>query len=280
VKAAAFEYHRPATVAEAVAALGALGEDAALIAGGQSLVPLMNLRLARPAHLVDVGGIPELCGIRAAGDGLAIGAATTQRELERSDLVAQASPLLREAVRLVAHPTIRNRGTLGGSLAHADPAAELPAVVLLLDGELAAVGPAGTRTIAARDFFRGVFETALEADEVLTEIRLPSLPPGAGWAIDEVSRRDGDYALAGAAAVVEPGTGVRLALFGLGATPLRAREAEALAARSAEWAEVAAAAVEATEPFDDVHASARYRHSVARTLVERVLMRAAERSAA
>ena len=181
MKPAPFAYADPRTVADAIALLEEHGMDAKVLAGGQSLVPLLNMRLARPALLVDINRIEGLDYIRESGGAIAIGAMTRQRAVERSALVREKLPLLHEAMTFIAHPQIRNRGTIGGSLAHADPAAELPAVALVLQAEFQIAGPGGTRTVAAQDFFVTYLTSCLEASEILTEVRFPPLPPGTGW---------------------------------------------------------------------------------------------------
>lgn len=286
MKPSRFRYHRPKDLADAVALLSDLGDDAKLLAGGQSLVPMMNLRLARPEHLVDAGRIDSLRGVEESSGGVTIGAMTTQRQIERSELISRRFPVLAEAVRHIAHPPIRVRGTIGGSLAHADPAAELPAIATLLDAEITATGPRGERVIPAGDFFLGFLTTSLEPDEVLTSVRLPKWPDGAGWAFEEISRRHGDFALAGVAALVRRRNGsvesARIALFGVGATPIRAVEAEHLAAGRPStpetWQELARAATERLDPPADVHSTAAYRKRVAAVLVSRALATAFERS--
>jgi carbon-monoxide dehydrogenase medium subunit len=280
MKPPAFEYLAPSSLDEALALRARYGSDSVLLAGGQSLVPLLNLRLTFPSAVIDLGRVTELAGIRPLDGGVAIGAMTRQRALERSELVAERSPLLVGAVRQIGHPTIRNRGTVGGSLAHADPAAELPAVVLALDGELVARSALGERTIPAADFFRGFLTTALAPDELLVEVRLP-LQEG-GSSLKEVTRRHGDFALAGAAAAVTVEGGrisdARLALMGVGQGPVRATEAEALL-RGAEpgdavLREAARGAAADLQPASDVHATATYRRRVAEVLVRRALLEA------
>ena len=283
-----FEYVRPASVDEAIAALGS-GEDAKLLAGGQSLVPLLNMRLARPRVLVDVTRIDGLRGIERRNGTLRIGATTTQREAELSPAVAQACPLLVEALGLVAHPQIRNRGTVGGSLAHADPAAELPAIVLVLDGVLHACGAGGVRAIPAAAFFRSHLTTVLEPDEVLVAVELPASPAGAGWACMEITRRPGDFPLCGAACQLQRAADgsvadVRLALYGVADRPIRARAAEEqLSAERPEPNRIAAAAQAATADVtrsDDVHASFEYRRHLAEVIVRRAITSAVERTRA
>ncbi|MEB2345778.1 MAG: FAD binding domain-containing protein [Deltaproteobacteria bacterium] len=283
-----FEYAAPGTVEEAVALLARGEGEAMLLAGGQSLVPLLAMRLARPALLVDLRRIGSLVGIREEGQTLVVGAMTSKRELERSELVARSQPLLRAATQLIGHPPIRTRGTVGGSLAQADPAAEYPALAVLLDAELRALGPAGARSIAAGDFFLGPLTTALGPAEVLVEARWPVLAPRTGWSIQEIARRHGDFALVGAVATLALDARgsverTRLVLFGVRATPLRAEAAERLLAGQRPDAEAlgraARAAAEAIEePLEDVHASADYRRHLAGVVAARALAEAAARA--
>ncbi len=282
MKPAAFEYFAPRTVAEAVAILGEHADQAKVLAGGQSLVPLMNMRLARPGVIVDINRISALAYITATRAVLRIGALTRQRTAETSPLVAERCPLLRDALRLVGHVQIRNRGTIGGSIAHADPAAELTAVLVALGGDVTAVGPRGPRVIAAGDLFVTYLTTALDPHEVLTEVRFPALPPGAGWSWMEIARRHGDFALAGVGVVLRVRRGViaeaRIALTGVGPTPVRATQAERLLGgrRPSEelWTEAAEAVRAAVEPDGDIHASAEYRRHVAGVLTQRALREA------
>jgi carbon-monoxide dehydrogenase medium subunit len=268
VKPAPFDYVAPTSLEEALDLRARHAGECAVLAGGQSLVPSLNLRLARPSVVIDVNGIAELRGIRAADGTLAIGATTRQRAAERDP---GSGPLLREALSYVAHPAIRTRGTIGGSVAHADPAAELPAVVVLHDGSVVARSTRGERRIAAADFFTGWLTNALEPDELLVEVRLPDLPPGAGTAFVELSRRHGDFALVGVAAMVAPGD-VRVALTGVDGAPVL-RRFERHAADTGR--EVAAA----LDPPGDLHATAAYRRRVAAVLVDRALALAQERAA-
>jgi len=288
MKPAPFDYYAPASVAETVALLQQHGNEAKLLAGGQSLVPLLNMRLARPGVVVDINRVEELKYIRADGDSLAIGAMTNQRSAEQSELVRERNPLLYAAIRLIGHPQIRNRGTIGGSIAHADPAAELPALVVVLDAEMRIAGPHGERTVAARDFFVTYLTTALAEGELLTEVRFPSLPAGAGWSIQEMTRRHGDFALAGAIATLtlsgDTISEARIALFGVGATPVRLPDAEArLAGARLEQALLAevgrAVSTSIDEPLTDIHATAEYRRNLAGVLTERALIEAAARAA-
>jgi len=226
-----FEYSAPESVPEALSLLATLGDSAKVLAGGQSLLPLLNLRLASPAHLVDINRMPQLGQIRPHDGGLVLGSMVRQRSLERSDEVRPRCPLLLEVVPMIGHPQIRNRGTVGGSMAHADPAAELPALALLLDAVFLLASVRGERLIKAGDFFKGYMTTALEPDELLLEIRLPAWPAGAGFSFQEVSRRHGDFALVGATAMVILGPDGaiahgRLAFTGMGEMPVRSAEAE------------------------------------------------------
>jgi carbon-monoxide dehydrogenase medium subunit len=292
MKPASFEYIDARSLDEAIALVARHGDEARLLAGGQSLVPLMNMRLARPRLVVDLNRVESLAYIRNAEGGLAIGAMTRQTVAEQSPRVAGRWPLLVEALELAGHRAIRNRGTIGGSLAHADPAAELPAAVLALDGRLTLAGPDGRRTVEARAFFQGALTTARAPDEVLTEVALPSPPPRTGACFLEVARRHGDFALVAVAAVATlDATGTctraRLAFAGVGTTPLRAEPAERLlvgrGGDAALFAEAARVVSEGLEPDSDLHASADYRREVAAALARRALARAwerAERSAA
>lgn len=285
MKPAAFEYHAPETVADAVGVLAEHADEAKPLAGGQSLVPMLALRLTRFAHLVDLNRVDELTGIRRDNGALVIGAMTRQRTVERDPFVAPAAPLLAAAVPLIGHSQIRNRGTVGGSIAHADPASELPAVALALDADLEIASKAGTRTVPATEFFEGTWTTCLADEELLTAIRFPVWEGRCGFAFDEVARRSGDFALAGVAVAVEvDGDGAirraALGLLGLGSTPRRAPAAEAaLVGRVPtpdELDEVAQLAVADLEPPDDIHATAAYRRRVGAHLVGRSLGRALE----
>ena len=287
MKPAPFAYYDPSTLEEAVSLLDAQGGEAKLIAGGQSLVPLLNMRLARPTAVIDLNRIDGLSYIREEDGGLAIGAMTRQRDIERSEVVQRRQPLLHAATKLIAHPQIRNRGTIGGSIAHADPAAEYPALVLALDAQLRVLGPKGERTIAAGDFFVTYLTTALEPSEVVTEVRLPALADRTGWSVLELSRRHGDFALAGVITTLtlaQSGSidDARVVLFGVAATPLRATAAEALLRGEqpseslfAEAGRAAASALE--EPLSDIHASAEYRRHLVSVLTRRALTEAAGR---
>jgi CO/xanthine dehydrogenase FAD-binding subunit len=287
VKPPSFEYYAPRTEDEALARLSEHGDAAKVLAGGQSLVPLLNLRLAAPDVLIDVNRLETLADIDAWDGGLAIGALVRQRALERSSLAQDRLPLLVEATRQVGHPTIRHRGTVGGSLAHADPAAELPAVMLALDASFVARSRRGERTIAAADFFTGYLTTALAPDEMLVEIRVPGAPEQTGAAFVELSRRHGDFAICGAAALVtldEGGhcTRARVALCGVGPGPIRAMGVESALQGQAPRGEALEAAaqrvVEEIDPPSDIHGSAAYRRTMAVVMTRRAVALAVERA--
>jgi aerobic carbon-monoxide dehydrogenase medium subunit len=277
-----FDYHAPASVDEAVALLARYGGDAKILAGGQSLMPLLNFRLSRPAALVDLNRIPALAFIREEDGHLAFGAMTRQRAIEFSPVVAARLPLLREATRWVGHLPIRSRGTIGGSLAHADPSAEYPAVVTALDGEVIVRSPRGERRVAASELFQTYLTTTLAPDELLTEVRLPAMPPGAGYAFEEFARRHGDFAIVGIAAMVsvdgERCRLARLATAGAGPVPVRLRSAEQVLEASGVGDEAinaaARAAAGAVEPDSDIHASAAYRRHLTAVLTARAVRRA------
>ena len=281
MKPAPFEYHAPETTADVLALLAEHGDEAKPLAGGQSLVPMLALRLTRFEHLIDLNRVPELTGIERENGTLAVGAMTRQAALASVDAV----PLLMHALPLIGHFQIRNRGTVGGSIAHADPAAELPAVALALDAELEIAGSSGTRTQAASEFFTGTWMTSLEPDEVLARVRFPVWSGRAGFAVDEVARRMGDFALVGAACGVELVENdhvdrAAIALFGMGSTPLRASAAEAAlrgaAGTAEELAEIGQLAVGDLDPPEDIHASTSYRRRVGAHVVARALTRALE----
>jgi CO/xanthine dehydrogenase FAD-binding subunit len=284
-----FRYCVPASLDEALGLLAEHGYDGKLLAGGQSLVPAMNFRLAQPAVLIDLNSVAELSYLRAArGGGLAIGAMTRQRTLERSELVARQAPLVHETMPYIAHVQIRNRGTLGGSLAHADPASELPAVMVALDAVFHLESTRGQRTVLAADFYQGLFTTALEMDEMLVQIDVPPQPPRSGWAIQEFARRHGDYAIVGLAASVQLDERgrcreARLIYFSVGEGPTPATKAAASLVGQTPDAETicAAAAVAAQadiEPLGDIHASAAYRRHLVEVLGRRALEQAFSRA--
>lgn len=283
MKPAPFQYRAPSSVSEALAILAEHGDDAHVLAGGQSLLPMMALRLARPSMLVDVGRIAELAELHN-GDGLSIGAGVTQRRLERSPLVAEHCPLLAQAIPLIAHPPIRTRGTIGGSLAHADPAAELPAVAAALDAEVVLRHSGGERVVPIAQFFEGYLTTACQPGELVAEIRFPARAPRTGTAFVEISRRHGDFAIVACAAVVSLDDDrrvldARIALAGVDMVPLRARSAEALlmgeVAGADLWKAAAAAAKVGLQPSSDIHATGAYRSHVAGVLAARALAAAA-----
>jgi carbon-monoxide dehydrogenase medium subunit len=284
VKPAPFAYVAPRSVDEVVARLAEAGGDAKLLAGGQSLVPMLNLRLTRPALLIDLGRVAGLDHVETSDGHVAIGALTRQRAAEQSPAVRRHAPLLAEALPFIGHPAIRNRGTIGGSLAHADPAAELPAVAAALDAELVVAGAKGRRTVKADAFFVSYLTTSLAADEMLVELRLPTPGPATRVAFTELSRRHGDFAIAGVAAALEidqAGTcrAARLALCGVGPGPVRARSAERVltgqALGDAVVAEAAQAAAKEIDPHTDLHATAHYRRRLAAALVEDAVRAAA-----
>lgn len=284
MKPAPFDYHRPTTVEEAVQLLATHGDGAKVLAGGQSLVPMLALRLANFDHLVDIGAIEELAGVQRGGTGVWVGAGTAQAVIERDPIVSEAVPLLARATPLIGHFQIRARGTIGGSIAHADPAAEYPAVALALDAQLEARSPRGARAIASRDFFTGVWSTALDDDEVLVGLRFPVWSGRCGFAIEEFARRHGDFAIAGAAVAVELDGDDRLrrcgiGLIGLGSTPLRAdaTEADVLGRPVGEIVAAEVGALATATLVDvpaDLHGSAAYRRRVGATMVARAWERA------
>lgn len=285
MKPAPFHYTRPASLDAALAALAEYGDDAKVLAGGQSLIAMMNLRLVRPSALVDINRLAALSYIRESDGALAIGALTRQSAVEASGVVAAACPLITEAIRYVAHKPIRNRGTIGGNLAHADPTSELPAVAVALDASFITQGPSGQRTITADDFFLGALSTALAPGELLTEVRFPRWPSGQGWSFMEISPRAGDYALVGVAATLDVQAGVcrsaRLVYSGVGDRSTRVAAAEqALVGQPAnqdsfrQAGEIAATQI---DPSSDFHASADYRRDLVRALTRRALLQALER---
>ena len=276
---AKFDYVRPSSVGDAVRALDAGGEDAKVIAGGQSLLPLLRLRLAYPELLVDVGGLGDLRGVRDEGGSLLIGALTTHDEVVRDPLIAAHCGLLAQAAGTVADPAVRHRGTLGGSLAHADPAADLPAVMVALDATMIAQGPGGERSISASEFFEDYLTTALAANEVLTAVRVPKLGADWGYRYEKFHRTAQAWAIVGVAAVARRSNGhvaeARIGMANMGAVPVRARAAEEAAAGAEASAEALRAAAqradEGTQPPADLHGAADYRRHLARVLTARAL---------
>lgn len=280
----AFDYEVASSVDQAISLLKDGGEDAKLLAGGHSLLPLMRLRLARPGLLIDIGRLSDHSYIREEGDRIAIGALTRHHDVQHSDVLAESCPLLSYTAGRVGDPQVRHRGTIGGSVAHGDPASDLPTVLVALDAELVARGSGGERTIAATDFFTGLFETALEPDEVLTEIRVPKLDPKAhGWSYQKFNRRAQDWAIVGVAAVVEKANGgvgrASIGLTNMGSTPLRAAAVEsALAgAKAGELASAASKAAEGTSPPTDTNANAEFRKHLAQVLTRRAVEEALAR---
>jgi carbon-monoxide dehydrogenase medium subunit len=289
LKPAPFTYFAPQTLEEALALLAEHGGDGKVIAGGQSLAPAMNFRLAQPAVLIDLNNIRQLFYIRPVTDGgLRLGAMTRQRTVERDPLVAERAPLLHQAMPFIAHTQIRNRGTIGGSLAHADPAAELPAVAAALDAQLRLQSQRGERWVKARDFYVGLFTTELATDELLVEIALPPTRPRTGCSIQELARRSGDYALVGVAVTVTVDAAGRceqanIALFSVGDGPVLARQAMQRLVGEQPSADLMIAAAEICasqdiDPTADIHASVAYRRHLAKVLTQRSLMEAFARA--
>jgi len=266
---AAFEYVRAGSTEEALAALAEHGEDAKLLAGGHSLLPLMKLRLAMPSVLVDISRIRELSYVRVEGDELAIGSGTRHAELEHDDVARAEVPLLPHVAGLVGDPQVRHRGTIGGTVAHCDPASDLPTALLALGGSVVAQGPDGRRTIPLTEFFLGFFETALEPDEMIVELRVPRTG-GAGWGYEKFTRRANDWPIVAVAAI-----NGRVALANMAGTVVRGSAAEEALASGASIEEAAALADEGTSPSADMHADEEYRRHLARLLTRRALSTAA-----
>jgi len=284
---AAFEYHTPGSIKEATALLARLGDDAKVLSGGQSLIPLMKLRLSSPRHVVDINGIGGLDGVREADGFLRIGALTRESDLEESEIVRTRYPLLHDTCKVIADPLVRNLATVGGNLAHADPANDHPATMLALGAEVVAVGTKGERTIPITAFFTGPFATALRPDEILVEIRIPTPPARSGGAYLKLERKVGDFATAAVAVHIVLSAGgtcdqVGIGLTNVGLTPIKATQAEAAlkgkrpdAATIKQAAELAAAAA---QPSDDLRGSAEYKKDLVRVLTGRALRRAFERA--
>lgn len=279
-----FDYACPTTLPEAVELLAAHDGDAKALAGGQSLVPMLAFRLAHPTLLVDLRKLADLRGIRISARGVALGAMVRWRDIEDDERLDTAHPLLKAAIAHVAHYQIRNRGTVGGSIAHADPAAEMPGIAMTCDAEIAVVGKSGTRVIQAADFFQGALTTALTPDEIVVEVRLPPWPAGRRWGFQEFARRRGDFAMAAAAVFYDQDASgkarnAHVGAIGVGDRPLRLTTAEdVLNGRAIDEATIAqaeAAASAAVDPQDDIHASAAYRRALIGTMVERALKSAA-----
>mgnify|MGYP001336627779 CR=1 FL=1 len=288
MKPAAFEYERPTTIQEAVAALDRHGDNAKVLAGGQSLIPMMNLRLVQVSHLVDIGRLESLRGIEVADGTLRIGALTTHNTLLGSPVIAQVCPLIAEAYHEVAHHSVRNRGTLGGSLCHNDPASEMPLIMSVLGATLVAQSSSGQRRISVEEFLQGDFTTALEANELLVAITLPLPPKSHGYAFLEVAQRKGDFALVACAALLEVRDGlcrsVRIGYRNIGHETVRLPVIEGMMEGQAPTAtliaEAAAAAADASDPPADIHATSDYRRHIVKVLTERVLTRSIERAKA
>ena len=285
----AFDYHAPKTVIEAIALLGSLGSEAKLLAGGHSLLPMMKLRFASPAHLIDINRIPELRGIREDGDGVVIGAMTSENALIASGILRAKVPLLAEAPKQIADPQVRNRGTIGGDIAHGDPANDHPALAIVLDATFTVEGPKGQRQVKAEDFFQGTYLTDLAEDEILLSIRVPAFAAGTGWAYEKLKRKTGDWATAGAAVVLRfsGGSGgtvshARIALTNVAPQALRATAAEqALIGKPLSDATVnaaAAAAMAITDPVDDLRGDREYKTAMTGQMVKRAIRVAAARA--
>jgi len=281
----AFDYHSPRSVGEAIALLGSLGSDAKLLAGGHSLLPMMKLRFAQPAHLIDINRIPELRGIREEGADVVIGAMTVENDLISSPVLQARVPLLADAPKQIADHQVRNRGTIGGDIAHGDPGNDHPAISLALDATFELEGPAGRRRVKADDFFLGTYMTALADDEILVAIRVPAFTQGTGWAYEKLKRKTGDWATAGAAVVLRMAGGsvshVRIALTNVAPTAIRATAAEAALIgqplTDATLNAAAAAAQAATDPAEDLRGDVAYKTAMARQMVKRALRAAAAR---
>ena len=284
----AFDYHRPSSLADAVKLMGSLGDDATILAGGQSLIPMMKLRLASPSHLVDLGGVAELKGIREDGGDVVIGATTTQHEVMGSDVLSKKVPILRETALQIADPQVRYVGTLGGNVANGDPGNDMPAVMMCLGATYHAVGKSGERKIAARDFYQGAYFTALEPGEIVTAVRIPVPKAGHGYAYEKLKRKIGDYATAAAAVVLTMSGGkvasCSIGLTNVAETPLWAEEAAKIltgSALDAATVKKAVAAAEAiTSPATDGRGPAAYRTKMAGVMLARALARAKQRAGA
>ena len=280
MKPAPFTYHAPTSLADVTTLLAEHGESAKVLAGGQSLVPMLSLRLATFDHLIDLNRVEGLSTIERSNGHLRIGATVRQAVAEHSGEVASSVPLLTKALPHIGHFQIRNRGTVGGSIAHADPASELPAVALALDATIEATGPGGARRIAAADFFVSTWETSLADGEILAAVEFPVWSGRCGFAVEEIARRHGDFALVGAAVGVQMDGGkvakAAIALFGVGATAVRANDAEAALLAGADPTEVGKVAANGLNPTDDVHATGAYRKQVAAVIVRRALTKAIE----
>jgi len=283
---ASFDYHAPKTLDEALALLAQLGDTAKILAGGQSLIPAMRFRLASPEVLIDINKIQDLAYIEERGDHLAIGAMTREHALEASAVIAKSYPLLLDTAKVIADPLVRNKATVGGNLAHADPANDHPATMLAYGAQIIARGPTGTRTIAVDDLFVGLFETSLKPGEILTEVRIPKPTPGSGGAYTKIERKVGDYAVAAVAVQLQLAgntiQSVRIGLTNVSPVPIRARAAEAALVGTQATAEVLAtaakAAAEECEPTADLRGQVDYKRDMVRVLVKRTVRRAIERA--
>lgn len=281
----AFDYHAPKSIGEAITLLGSLGSEAKLLAGGHSLLPMMKLRFAQPTHLIDINRIPELRGIREEGAEIVIGAMTTESELISSKLLRDRIPLLGEAARLIADPQVRNRGTIGGDIAHGDPGNDHPAIALSLDASFVLQGPKGRRTVKADGFFHGTYMTDMAEDEILTEIRVPAFAPKTGHAYEKLKRKTGDWATAAAAVVLRLDGGkvshVRIALTNVAPTALRAADAEAALLgkplTDATIADATAKAMAICDPAEDLRGDRDYKTAMAGQMLRRAIARAAAR---
>jgi carbon-monoxide dehydrogenase medium subunit len=274
-----FEYHRPSSVEEAVGLLSSLGSEAKILAGGHSLLPMMKLRFAEPEHLVDINRIPELKGVRVVGDDIIIGAMTSENAVIADPVLNEKVPLLPEAAKLIADPQVRNRGTIGGDIAHGDPANDHPALALACDAIMTIAGPNGTRQVPASEFFLGTYWTALEETDILTEITVKAFPQGAGYAYKKLKRKTGDWATAACAVVVALSGGsvshIRITLTNLGPTALRAHDAESVlmgqSVNDALIRQAAAKAMEICDPAEDLRGDAEYKTAMAGQMVQRAI---------
>ena len=286
MKPFSFEYFKPNNIDEAISLLNGYGEDAVILAGGQSLIPLMNLRLARPKYIIDINKIAELSYIKDTNGGLSIGALTRHREIEKSDIIKSKYPILSKTVSLIGNPQIRNWGTIGGSISHADPAGELPTLLLALNGKVKVVGKQGEREIDGDDLFLGYLTTSMEKTEILREVYIPEISPKMGWEFVELTKRSHDFAIVSVAVLMSIDNAgkcndVRISLGGVGSMPVRAKGAEEFlmdkAINDDSIKEAANIASEEAEPESDIHASAKYRKEMVKVFVNRGLISALDR---
>ena len=286
MKPFSFEYFKPNNIDEAISLLNGYGEDAVILAGGQSLIPLMNLRLARPKYIIDINKIAELSYIKDTNGGLSIGALTRHREIEKSDIIKSKYPILSKTVSLIGNPQIRNWGTIGGSISHADPAGELPTLLLALNGKVKVVGNQGEREIDGNDLFLGYLTTSMEKTEILREVYIPEISPKMGWEFVELTKRSHDFAIVSVAVLMSIDNAgkcndVRISLGGVGSMPVRAKGAEEFlldkAINDDSINEAANIASEEAEPESDIHASAKYRKEMVKVFVNRGLISALDR---